>query len=257
MHVGPHADRAAAAPAARRTAPLVTAALVLAGAVVSVPLVAIGAFGALSSDSAWYTMTAFLLGAPALALWVTRRRSLRAVAAGLVIGGVSMFVWLHLPPGPSPAETEARLRTIASHSSEPIYYLGSSFEGTSLNGAYITNGSEEAVSDDTLDPGQSIDVSYQFCGEGECTELIEIRTERSTSQALGCTSLGLVRGVPAVRRPGEVLLYTSDLTVHLLGPETSPDLARATATANALRQVGQARAAGGDLPPPVVLPSPC
>jgi hypothetical protein len=38
------------------------------------------------------------------------------------------------------------------------------------------NGGEEAVSDDTLDPGQSIDVTYQFCGEGECAELIEIRT---------------------------------------------------------------------------------
>jgi hypothetical protein len=91
-----------------------------------------------------------------------------------------------------------------------------------LNGAYIMNGGEEAVSDDTLDPGRSIDVTHEFCGEGECTELIDSRTERSTSQALGCTSIGLRRGVPAVRRPGEVLLYTSDLTVHLDAMMRSP-----------------------------------
>src|SRR5215213_676989 len=236
-------------------------ALAVMGALASVPLVIIGGFFALASDAAAYYMTAVLVTVPALGLWVTRRPRLRAVAAGVVVGGLVFAAWMMIPvaPDPGPVQTEAKLRAIASGAPEPIYYVGSSFQGQPLGDAFIFTGGEEAVGDDTLDPGQSIDVSYgEVCEQDTCSSIVDITTDRPPwILPEGCTPMRPLRGVPTVRLPEEVLLFTGDVIVHLRGPHTAPDLAQATATAASLRAVGQPEATGQDLPLPGAAPSSC
>jgi hypothetical protein len=98
VHITGHQDDGAARRKPRRAVRLRLAALLLVGVVAAVPLVSIGASFALATDSALpYFMMAILPGAPALALWFTGKPVLKALAAGLVVGAMSLATPLFLP----------------------------------------------------------------------------------------------------------------------------------------------------------------
>lgn len=145
------------------------AAVVLAGAVASVPLGIAGgligsALGDFESAAAVPYVVATLILGPALWLWLTRRRYLRGVAAGLVVGPVVLIL---ISPaiaalgdgGPRPAETEATLRQLAASSDVPLYYLGAEYSGLPLlevGMARLPSGEGiEIRGDSTLEPGQA------------------------------------------------------------------------------------------------------
>jgi len=155
------------------------------------------------------------------------------------------------PSGPGPVKTEARLRHIATTTSTPIYYLGAAFDGLPLEDAIIFTGGTEAQGDTSLDPGQSLSVSYgSYCGEGSCSSGIAVGAEEIPldQNVVGCSRLAPIHGVPTVSLAGDsVVLFTGQLAIRV--GTTPGDVELAVQAAKELRRVGES-AAAETLPPP-------
>jgi hypothetical protein len=113
-----------------------------------------------------------------LVLWrLTRNGMLRGLAAGLAAGWTLLFSTAAIPsatPVPDADQVQSRLRQIASTTDTPIYYLGTSFNGLKLSGLAVSSGTDEALDDDTLDPGEQLTIFYgQTCsGCGAAIEIV-------------------------------------------------------------------------------------
>jgi len=139
-----------------------------------------------------------------------------------------------------PARVEDRLEQIAAGAARPIYYLGERFRDWPLVEA--------------MDDGAGrVDAMYGMCDPDpdSCAPPIDLINEAldpvKWSQAVGCSRLPPVRGVPAVHFGGALVLLTADLLVTL--GVAGDDTQTALAAAEQLRAVGGA-GPGGTLPAP-------
>jgi hypothetical protein len=139
-----------------------------------------------------------------------------------------------------PGQVEDRLEQIAAGADRPIYYLGQRFRDWPL----------VAAMDDVAG---RVDAIYGTCDPDpdSCAPPIDIINEAldpvKWSQAVGCSRLPPVRGVPAVHFGDALVLLTADLLVTLGVAGDDPQTA--IAAAEQLRAVGT----GGPvqaLPPP-------
>jgi len=245
------------------------AAVVLAGAVASVPLGIAGgligsALGDFESAAAVPYVVATLILGPALWLWLTRRRYLRGVAAGLVVGPVvliliSLAIAALGDGGPRPAETEATLRQLAVSSDVPLYYLGAEYSALPLlevGMARLPSGEGiEIRGDSTLERGQLLSTLYgEWCGESLCPGSVEIDLQPYHAdifeQWLGCSRVPPLRGVPTASVDGAIVFFIDRAAVKVMMIESRLDKAEAEAAASALREVRQDRSTGADLPLP-------
>jgi hypothetical protein len=139
-------------------------------------------------------------------------------------------------------QAEAKLQQAADASGTPVYFLGEKFAEWPLT---------EALTDE---PGR-VDALYGECRgdglQGTCGPEIDVINESfdapKWADAVGCSRLEPVRGVPAVHFGDAVVLLTggSVVTIAVLGDDT----ATALRAAKILREVGQDSAAA-ELPPP-------
>ena len=245
------------------------AAMVLAGAMASVPLGIAGgligvALGDFESAAAVPFVVAPLILGPAVWLWLTRRRYLRGIAAGLVVGPVAwILISLAMATlgddGPRPAETEATLRQLAAASDVPLYYLGAEYSDLQLlevNMAQMPSGEGvEITGDSTLEPGQLLSTLYgEWCGDSLCPGSVEIDIQPYHSAIFGqwdeCSRAPPLRGVPTASVDGTIVFFIDRAAVKVMTIESRLDMLEAEAAASALREVRQDRSTGADLPLP-------
>jgi len=139
-----------------------------------------------------------------------------------------------------PAQVEDRLEQIAAGAERPIYYLGQRFQDWPLVNA--------------MDDGAGrVDAIYGTCDPDpdSCAAPIDLINEAldpmKWSDAVGCSRLPPVRGVPAVHFGDALGLLTANLLIPL--GVAGDDTQSALGAAEQLRAVGEA-GPGGALPPP-------
>ena len=119
-----------------------------------------------------------------------------------------------------PAQVEDRLDQIAAGAQRPIYYLGQRFRDWPL----------VAALDDV--PGR-VDAIYGTCDGDSCGPPIDLINEAldpvKWRDAVGCSRLPPVRGVPAVHFGGALVLLTADslITLGAAGDDMKTALAAA------------------------------
>ena len=141
-----------------------------------------------------------------------------------------------------PAPEDA-LATIASTSPIPIYYLGPEFAGATMSDVSIwdDDSGSEVPGDMSIDEGQTLYISYGDDFEMSTTRFVP----GNYRNAVGCSRLQPLRGVPTVEQDEAVSLITADLVIWLAW-ENAPQAAPAAA---ALVEVGT-EPTGEDLPAP-------
>ena len=148
------------------------------------------------------------------------------------------------------AKTEIRLQQIAASTSQPIYYLGDTFNNWPLHDAVIFSGGSGVDGATSLESGQTLSIGYGYsCSGDTCSWKLEVTTQPvSLTGAVGCSRLRSLRGVPTVQWSDAVLLFTGDRAVRLGGTASHPKVAKAAA--QALRLVGEDASSGSPLTPP-------
>ena len=151
--------------------------------------------------------------------------------------------WPDKKSGLSP---EAELLKVAASTKRPVYYLGAEFAGEALSYVFVyddATGSEE-MGDLSLDAGQSLAMMYGDAFSVD-TEPFQPGNYRN---AVGCSRLQDLRGVPTVKQADAVWLFTADLVVRL---GLSYEWEKAASAAAAIREAGQDGPTGADLPVPL------
>lgn len=151
------------------------------------------------------------------------------------------------PPPPDQGEDdpapEDALATIASKSSIPIYYLGPEFEGMALSEVSVWDvaSGSEVPGDTSVDEGQTLYVMYGDDFEMSTTRFV-LGNYRN---AVGCSRLQPLRGVPTFEQDEAVTLISADLVIRIdvLNPK------QAAPAGAALVEVGKEPTAA-DLPAP-------
>jgi len=148
------------------------------------------------------------------------------------------------------SKTELRLQRLAATTSQPIYYLGDTFNSWPLHDAVIFSGGSEVAGATSLKPGQTLSIGYgYYCSGDTCRWKLEVTTAPvPLTHAVGCSRLRSLRGVPTVQWSDAVLLFTGDRAVRLGGTSSHFEVAQAAAAS--LRLVGEDASSGSPLPPP-------
>ena len=105
------------------------------------------------------------------------------------------------------------LATISETASHPIYYLTPEFEGVMLSDALIYDdvSGSDVPGDMSLDAGQSLWILY-----GDDIQMNTTRFDPDHYRnAVGCSRLPPLRGVPTVEQAGAFSLFTGDLVIWL------------------------------------------
>ncbi|CAN0510794.1 unnamed protein product, partial [Phaeothamnion confervicola] len=120
----------------------------------------------------------------------------------------------------------------------PVYWVGDSFDGFRLAGV--------------SEPRGRVSFDYRRCVAGRCHASLRIRTVPAcrvqSADVVAPTGLGRIRGVPAGRRGGALVLFTGRAQVRILG---APSLARRVAAA---LLAAPTPALGGDIHSPLPRP---
>lgn len=200
--------------------------------------VAAATYDSNTSDRTLYVVITGLVVVPAVWLCWTHNRYWYSFAGGLVAPWAAIMLLLLFldDDGAVQEDIPGRLKTLATATERPVYFLGQSYEGTDLtyvedDGSFFAYGTCDDHEDGGCAPPAQVQNDLTF---------LPLATR-------GCRRVRDVRGVPAASFGGGLVVFTSDSMIHIFDDGIDGNV---RSMAEALRPVSGPADVTKPLPPP-------